>query len=282
MQGTSVKQLLGQQKIRIPTLPTILTRINLLLQDPEAGIPDFGDVIDTDPPLAARVLKTANSAFYGHAESVRSTGQAVMTIGTRVLRVLVLQASLLGHYEHLSGSEDLDPDTLWKHSILTGQLAQYLASMIDTPPGLTAESSYTAGLLHDIGKIILLDGLGEDYLGIVHEARTLNAPTFQLETQHLGFDHAYLGGVVARRWGLPGQTVEAIESHHDHEPRTRGNLLIPMLAAVDAAANCIQKDDPGGARSVLASPANGLPQLDSSVIVDVVSMGSTSWPSISI
>jgi putative nucleotidyltransferase with HDIG domain len=277
---TSVKQLLKQQKIRIPTLPTILTRISTLLQDPEAGVTDFGQVIDTDPPLAARVLKTANSAFYGHAESVRSTDQAVMTIGTRVLRVLVLQASLLGHYENLSGSDDLDPTTLWKHSILTGQLAQYLAGLIEVPAGVTAESSYTAGLLHDIGKIILLDGLGADYLGVVHVARTMNLPTHQAETQHLGFDHAYLGGIVARRWGLPSQTVEAIESHHELQRRPRGHLLTPMLTVVDVAANCIQKGDTEGARAVLANPTNGLPQLDSSVILDVVSMGASSWPTI--
>jgi len=282
VERASVKRLLDRQRIRIPTLPTILTRIDVLLQDPEAGVDAFGEVIDTDPPLAARVLKTANSAFYGHAETVRSTGPAVMTIGTRVLRVLVLQASLIARYEHLSGSEDLDPDTLWRHSILTAQLSQHLAGILGARPGLAAEPSYTAGLLHDIGKIILLDGLGEEYLAIVHEARVRNEPSYAAETRHLGFDHAHLGGIVARRWGLPKQTVEAVERHHDHARPTGGNLLVPLLANADAVANRVQDRDPSGAQSALASPGNGLPALQSSSIVDAVGLAERTWPKIAV
>ena len=279
---TALEGLLDKQHIRIPTLPVILSRIEALLQDPGAGVHEFSQVIDKDPPIAARVLKTANSAFYGHAENVRSTDQAVMTIGTRVLRIIVLQASLIGNYEHLEGSAEVNPEELWKHSILTALLSQYLAAQIKITPGLTEESFYTCGLLHDIGKIILLDGLGDEYLDVVREARLLRAPVFQAEASHLGFDHAHLGSVVARRWGLPDLTVRAIERHHDLVPKDSGNVLVPMLANINLVANRIQQGDPAGARSALASPSNGLPQLDSSLILDVVEMGERTWPTIAI
>lgn len=199
--------------LTIPTIPTVLTRIEKLVQDPKSGMKEYAEVISSDAPLTARVLKIANSSYYGLRERCMSTQQAAVTLGLRVLRNVVTQAAVIEQSRGLS-TLGFDLDDLWKHSIVTAQTCNFLARRCRNAKLPTPDELYVCGLLHDLGQIVLLDNLKHDYVAIARQARTEGVPIHVVERSMLGFDHAEAGSLVAVRWGLPAQMAGAIQHHH--------------------------------------------------------------------
>lgn len=199
--------------LTIPTIPTVLTRIEKLVQDPKSGMKEYADVISSDAPLTARVLKIANSSYYGLRERCMSTQQAAVTLGLRVLRNVVTQAAVIEQSRGLA-TIGFDLDVLWKHSIMTAQTCNFLARRCRNPELPTADELYVCGLLHDLGQIVLLDNLKHDYVAIARQAQAEGLPLHVAERNMLGFDHAEAGSLIAVRWGLPAQMAGAIQHHH--------------------------------------------------------------------
>lgn len=199
--------------LTIPTIPTVLTRIEKLVQDPKSGMKEYADVISSDAPLTARVLKIANSSYYGLRERCMSTQQAAVTLGLRVLRNVVTQAAVIEQSRGLA-TLGFDLDALWKHSIMTAQTCNFIARRCRNPKLPTPDELYVCGLLHDLGQIVLLDNLKQDYVAIARQAQAEGLPLHVAERNMLGFDHAEAGSLIAVRWGLPAQMAGAIQHHH--------------------------------------------------------------------
>ena len=115
------------QTVTIPTLPGVVSRINALLNDPESGMPEVAEVIVQDASISAKVLRMANSAYYGLAQPVASIQQAALVLGGQVLRNIAMQASVIQKYDHLESTSDFDVKVVWKHAVSTAQTAQSLA-----------------------------------------------------------------------------------------------------------------------------------------------------------
>jgi putative nucleotidyltransferase with HDIG domain len=220
---------------QVPPLPAIVLELLRSLEDENANVAQLARKIGLDPPLSARVLRVVNSPFYGMQGQVSSLSEAVMVLGFSSVRSLAMAASLSSRFT-LKPAAGLDPAFLWEHSFCTALACRLLAPHV----GIDAETAFTAGLLHDIGRIGLL-ALDEDRLLEIARRRTAMAlSASQAERQVLGFDHAQLGARLLERWRLPPAIVRTVERHHtpDLEPT---EPLTDLVAVADACAIAVQR-----------------------------------------
>lgn len=213
MTNVRARQLISSKNISIPTLPAVVQKVQRLLEDPNTGAKELGDVVAADAPISAKVLKIANSAYYGLRERCLQPQHATAVLGVRVLRSVVTQAAVISRYDHLKGGE-FDLDAQWKHSILVAQSCMFLAKRCKGMLGVTPDELYVCGLLHDLGKIVVLECLKDDYLAVMRIAREQGMPLYRAEIEHLGFTHCDVGAVVAQQWNLPVEIAGAIQNHH--------------------------------------------------------------------
>lgn len=213
----------------LPTIPAVVARIGELMKDPACGPREIGALVAQDPPLAARVLKIANSSYYGLRERCASTEQACTVLGLKVLKNVVMTASVTEHFSHLGG-RGLDLDSLWKHSVLVGRAAQMLARVSRGGVGLSPEEFYSCGLLHDIGKLVLLENMTDDYRSVLERAQREGRPVQNCERERLLFDHTDVGSMIAIQWGLPTAIAAAIQYHHGPREAVEQDPVVSLVA----------------------------------------------------
>jgi putative nucleotidyltransferase with HDIG domain len=212
--------------ITLPSLPTVVTRVTTLLDDPNASLADVGRAVGTDPSLALKTLRLVNSAFYGVREKVTSVEQAVPLLGAKVIQNLVLTATV---FDSLASGAD----RLMHHSISVGVMMRVLAQE-EYAGGLTAEEAFVYGLLHDVGKIILEEYLPEDYAQVRQLCIDQSLPSHAGERAIIGVDHAEIGARLAERWKLSDELVDAIAGHHEL-PRCQNPDHRSLAGALSAA-----------------------------------------------
>jgi len=220
---------LASKSLSIPTLPEVVRKLREMIADPKAGSGDVGRLVAQDPPLAAKVLKIANSAYYGLSQRTVSTEEACAILGLRVLRNVVTQAAVMTRYEHLGG-RGLDLDALWRHSQFVAQMSFELARAARAPLGLTPEELQACGLLHDLGKVVLLESLGDEYVAVLDLAQEQSLPVHVAEKRLLGFDHTDVGALVAVQWGLPTSVGAVIQYHHGPREAVAANRGVALVA----------------------------------------------------
>jgi len=199
----------------LPTPPIVFTQVNKVLNNPNTSAYQIGAIISEDPALTAKVLKLTNSAFYGNPRTITSVKQAIIILGLDVVRSLVLSASV---FEMFSKKYKIDKeylDSFWRHSLSVAFMARIISRMKNFPSFLEAEESFSAGLLHDIGKLVIFAHLPDEF----HEiSRALNENTerhiSEIEDEFLGFDHSLVGSYLAQKWNLPEELAVAIRYHH--------------------------------------------------------------------
>ncbi|MDH5572162.1 MAG: HDOD domain-containing protein [Gammaproteobacteria bacterium] len=196
--------------IRLVSLPEICLRVNEMLEDSSTTAQELGAVISRDAGLTARLLKIVNSTFYGFPSRVETVSRAVTIIGLRELRGLVLAASAVETFSKIP-SEVLNRVQFWRHSVYTGVVAQLIAQECHV---LHSERLFVAGLLHDIGKLIISHRLPDATKKI--KAAVINERCFDFEAERneLGFDHADVGGLLLQEWKMPPSLFDAVKFHH--------------------------------------------------------------------
>lgn len=254
----SQAQSLVAKNLDLPTLPQVVAKINALVEDPDVGVREIGAAVAEDAPIAAKVLKIANSAYFGLREKVVSTEHATAVLGIRMLRTVAMQASIIREYDHLAAGSDFDCRHLWRHSILTGQTAAALAAKCRARIGLAPDEFQVVGLLHDIGKILFLEGMSEPYLACVREAAERDLSLHVCEQTRLGFHHGHVGALIASGWGMPQLVADAIEFHHGPRERLLGDPAIALVALVNLATHFIEAGDKAGAVAVFDERARTL------------------------
>lgn len=243
------------ERVQLPTLPAAVARINELIADPKAGPQEIGREIGSDPALAARVLRLANSSIYGLQDEVSSTEQAATVIGVRSLRNIAMQASIIRKYEHLAEYDAFDLEEVWTHSGKTARLAQMLAQASERRGKPAPEELFTCGLLHDIGKVVLLDTLGEEYLGVLANAREAGCSLHLAEQQVLGFTHVEVGARLAAHWQLSRAIQRAIGAHHGRPEVVLADPVVATVAIADQVAYRSRQDGDQGMLATLGEVA---------------------------
>ena len=192
----------------VPSAPAIMFEILHILDDENAGLRDLFGAIERDPGLTAKVLKTANSSFFGQARTVDSVERAVTVLGVAMVRSLAISVAV---FDSVGGG--LSPaavDQIWHHSLATATTARLLATR--TKMG-DRDDAFTAGLLHDSGRMLLMRRFPALYASAAADAAIED-----LERVQVGVDHGVVGGWLFEAWNLPPAIVQAVAQHHAEHP----------------------------------------------------------------
>lgn len=239
-----------QDNVTIPTLPHVVAQINALVDDPDVGTREIGAAVSEDPPIAAKVLKIANSASFGLMEEVVSTEHATAVLGVRQLRSIAMQASVISDFDHLLDQDDFDVKEMWRHSILTGHVCAEIARRCHGRLGLAPDEFHVIGLLHDMGKVLLLESQKDKFLEALRTAAEKRQPEFFWEEKVLGFNHAHVGALIARQWELPSAVCDAIQFHHGPREAVARDTIVALVANVNLMVHRVAEGNLGGAEKV--------------------------------
>ena len=208
----------------LPTLPEAITRLGILLRDDKATSAAFEAAVRTDPAITANLLRAANSALHGGLEPTTSVRQAVTRIGLRRVYEVAIGTSFRRSLPIRLPGYGLDGPAFWLHCTATAVYAEALASEVRLP---ALELAFTAGLLHDVGKLVIGGFLAE----LMPESNWWTFGTAAAERELLGSNHCDVGGEIARRWRLPLSIAHACRWHH--EPEVAGaEVDLDLLAVV--------------------------------------------------
>ncbi len=217
----------------LPALPEAVTRVMHLTNDPKAGASDIARALASDQALTARALKLANSAFYGGSRRIGTVSEAVVTLGMRTTRNLVMATGCQEMLERAVSGYALPRGALWRHSLACATAAQALAVRAGFRQ---AEEAFVAGLLHDIGKVVLNTYLKEQFVRVLLRASAGDVTFNEAEREILGFDHAEAGACLLERWKLPASLVSAVRFHHAPGGAGDSSLLPRLVHVADAVS----------------------------------------------
>ena len=228
------------------TLPNVFIRINQLVEDPNSSIADIAKAVSQDPSFTVRLLRVANSSFYGFSSTIDTVTKAVSVIGTSQVRNLALSMSVASSFAGLPNNL-VSMANFWRHSLYCALVARILARQAGR---CDPEAMFTAGLLHDIGELVIFNRLPEqakESLLLVMDNMD-ELPVYQAEQQIIGFDHAQVGGELARQWNLPPLLAECIAYHHSigeaqRYPRETALVHLANILAMMAELDTLEPGD---------------------------------------
>lgn len=195
----------------LPTMPGIAVQVIRLTEDPYSTVKQLNEVICQDQSMTAKVLRLSNSAYYGYSRRIATIVEAIGVLGFSTIRDLVVAASVNNVLNREVQGYQMARGEIWRHSITCAMTARAIARHVRFP---AADRAFIAGLMHDIGKVILNIYMVDFYGEIIKRARQEQRPFSAVEEDVLGFTHATVGGMVADKWNLPTDQVEAITCHH--------------------------------------------------------------------
>jgi HD-like signal output (HDOD) protein len=204
--------------VRIPTLPTVLADIQAIVSSPDGSAKDAARVIEKDPAIATRVLRLVNSSFYALKNPVSNINLACSIVGLKVIKNIVEQASVLQTFGDSGQIDGFDARWLWDHAFKTAVACRMIAERTAVQTGLQKEDAYTCGLVHDVGKLVLIDSRPREFAEAMELSQRAGIPLALAEAEVFGFHHAHVGGLLAERWKL-APTVQAAVMYH-HTPAT--------------------------------------------------------------
>lgn len=196
----------------LPSLPEIYLRVSEQLEDETATVIQIGNTVQNDPAITARVLKMVNSAYYGLPNQVSSVSQAVSLMGRERLRHILIGSLLRGVFNNYDSPAYSMLD-FWQHSIKTAIIARQLARSI--PAIAEPESMFSAGLLHDIGKLLLINKMPERMLEVEEWMLRKRIDILSAEMQLIGLTHTAVSEAMMRHWGLPELLIDCARHHHE-------------------------------------------------------------------
>jgi HD-like signal output (HDOD) protein len=226
---------LVMKNLKLPTLPIVYHRINDTINDPRSSASDFAAVIEKDPSLSAMLLKLVNSAFYGFPSKIETVSRAITIIGTRELSTLALGTSAMKMFKDIPSSL-INMKSFWKHSISCGIIARIIAGYKKL--NMSTERFFLAGLLHDMGKLVVFQNLPDISKGILSEVKQANTLQYKTERKTLGFDHCEIGGMLVKKWNFPLALENAVGAHHP-SPNENASWEAALVHVSDVIANAM-------------------------------------------
>ena len=242
-QAFALRELLADHNLRtlvsrmetLPSLPALYQRILAALRSPDASCSVVAEIVSQDPAMAAKVLQLVNSAFFGLPQQISSPAQAVTLLGLDAVKSLVLSVNVFAEFDP-QRIKDLSLDTLWTHCMAAGSVAKRIAQM-ESHDAKLWDDALLAGLLHDIGKLVVVANLPDVYAAIQQRAAAGDFELVEAERDELGATHAEVGAYLLGLWALPDPIVEAVAFHH-RPSQCLSHGFTPLTAV--HAANCLE------------------------------------------
>lgn len=216
----------------LPALPQIVARILDLLGDEDANVETLSTHIVSDPAVVARILAAANAGALGVSGRVESVRQAIILLGVGRVREITLATAIIDRF---SASPPFDAQRLWLHSLGVAVCAREIARGAE----LDLDVAYTAGLLHDIGQLLLFAVDPAAYSEVLRMKIERDLDIVDAERQYMGVDHAHVGGELARLWKLPEAVADAIASHHASEGNEPENEMADAIHVAEVLGHAL-------------------------------------------
>jgi len=202
-----------------------------LLDDPEVSMKQVVNLLRIDPALSAEILRVSNSALYGLKNRVDNVSHAVVVLGSDTVKRIALTAALGRFSRRFMKNKSLK--VCWDHSVAGGFIGEELAKLLDGP----VDRAYTAGLLHDVGRLAILACYPDEYGNMLEVARENDFDELECERQLFDIDHCAAGDWLARSWNLPEDITAAIANHHDWTPED--SSVVSIVAAANKLADVL-------------------------------------------
>jgi putative nucleotidyltransferase with HDIG domain len=234
VQPLKLEQVIAQIQ-RLPSLPTVVSEVLESFEDENTDGGAIGQKIGQDQALSAKVLRVANSSFYGLQGKVVTVQDAMVVLGFRNVRTLVMAAGVTGSFPAVAAGW-FDLRAFWIHGIVTAACARSFAG----DAGIDPDRAFTAGLLHDIGRVVLATCLPDHYRGVAEYRARHDCYPIEAERQVLGLDHAAVGGALTERWKFAPVIQQAVAGHHSApDTGTPGGKpdLAGLIHVADVAAH---------------------------------------------
>ena len=225
----------------LPPLPLAAQRLLSATSDPAIDIRTLTRIVEKDQVLTTRILRVANSSFYGLPRQVETISKAVVILGIQAVRNIALRAAMLGLQRGGDGVLKSHLEAFWKHAIAVASAAQLLAIPLRLPQ---PEVAFVAGLLHDLGKVILIEVLGERYVRLLDGVKHGTAPLHVREHVAFGITHTQAGYALCEHWKIPMQLTRVVAAHHTpvdpHGAMSPEDLLIHTVRVANSLAKMTQ------------------------------------------
>ncbi len=224
-----------EKATHLPATPTILINLMALLRKVDTDIDEIVELISMDPSITAGVIQLCNSAMFGGSGNISDIEGAVGRLGFDETYRIV--ASVIGRIVLAGSNSDscVQSDAMWRHSAAVGVASQIIAKNIGQDSG----QAFTAGLLHDIGKIVLADALNEEYSQMIEECRVRQTSHWATEKEKLGVDHAAIGGPLLEKWKFSDTLISAVKHHHEPLNAGADHPMVSIVFAGDLVAHFI-------------------------------------------
>jgi putative nucleotidyltransferase with HDIG domain len=219
----------------VPALPAAALKVLDLLKDPDVSVTDLRRTMEMDPGLTSNILRLANSVYFGGRGQIDNVGAAFVRLGMRRVAQVVIMTALAPTAKKAMRGYDLPAGDFLRHSLMVGLGAEELSRALElTPPAHT----FTAGLVHDIGKIVLSTYVEVDAAPIIKLAFDEEMPFHQAEREVLGVDHQEVGAALLNSWNLPDALVSAVRFHHEPDLLPEGDeaLVCGLVHVADQLA----------------------------------------------
>lgn len=227
----------------LPAFPEMLDKFNAMVSDPTVSLNQVGELIGQDQLLSIKILKLVNSAFYGFPGRISTVTHALVLLGYDVVKGLILSASVFDVMV-----EKWRP--LWRHSLAVSRACGIICKKMNVDAG---EEVAMAGLLHDIGKVVLLVTEPDIYAKVTRTAIKKNRPMYEVENGMLGFDHSDVAGWLCERWHLPQRLAAPMGNHHHPDRADYGEVATSVVFFAD---NLVKAMDFGAENGAPVEPMN--------------------------
>ncbi|MCC6266230.1 MAG: HDOD domain-containing protein [Dehalococcoidia bacterium] len=214
----------------LPPLPAVAAKVMSMAEDDKTSAMDLAGVLATDQALTAKLIRISNSAYYGFARRISTVREAVVMLGFKQVRQVSVGASMMNAFKRNGVDDGFDLDLFWGHSVAVAVASEALARKT---LGAKPEDAFTAGILHDIGRLVLRQVMPQEFARAVAIARSGDIPLHDAEFETTGYQHDEIGQALGERWKFPGHLVDAVRCHHD------GSLT----AAADGLAGVVSQSN---------------------------------------
>lgn len=196
--------------LKVAALPAVVLKFSEAIKDPLTSNNDLENIVSEDSALAAKVLMIANSALFNFPSKIDTIAKAITIIGHKQINEVILSCSIVAMFKDIP-QDAMDMDMFWRHSIAVATTSRILASSRHEQ---NIEKYFTAGLLHDIGKLILFVEAPKYAIEVLAKSAETNELMHKVEKEVMGFDHAKLGAMLLKKWKLPEEVVSSVYYHH--------------------------------------------------------------------